>query len=226
MPLDQFPPSPNPGDVYKDWTWEDGANGRWVVTGEAGGAVFIGSSAPDPRPGRLWWDTVGAQLYLWDGAQWVVVTNQPGASGGEGVTDGSNAAPGMIGEFLQADNNASPINMLNNQFYAVTQLTVTPGDWDVMAQFAFAVISGSIAGTMNTLIHQGGSGVPLNILGGDLQTANFINIGASAIIYQWGGQIPVKRANFSASTQVSAAFSQGGATSSNAAGRIWARRAR
>lgn len=164
-----FPLPPPPltvGDTVTDtdtgaaWQW-DGE--KWVVVGGAGGggaSVEVGGTPPtNPKPGNLWWDSIGAQLYLWDGAQWVITVNQPGGGGGGGgaeppfgppemtgttgsgttfvlqqaptinqprlvgVTDGSDAQPGEIGEYLYTDGDTS----------AGLNLPVTAGDWDLIA---------------------------------------------------------------------------------------------
>jgi hypothetical protein len=44
------------------------------------------ASGPTPpanpqAAGAMWWDSVGAQLYVWTGAQWVIAVNPPGMSG-------------------------------------------------------------------------------------------------------------------------------------------------
>lgn len=52
------------------------------------GDVTQGSVPPGaPSTGMLWWDTVGAQLYIWDGAQWVITVNPPSSGGGVDAAD-------------------------------------------------------------------------------------------------------------------------------------------
>lgn len=121
------------GEVY---TWDGLA---WTITaGGAGGgtSVEVGDTPPaSPGPGALWWDTVNVKLFMWDGGQWVVVSNVPegGATGGGppfmGVTDGSDAAPGEIGEFLIAS--ASNVTVTSGNAAYPVILPLTPGDWDV-----------------------------------------------------------------------------------------------
>jgi hypothetical protein len=62
----------------------------------------------------------------------------PGTGGGtivssavQGVTDGSNALPGFIGEFRS--NQSAWIPVPNESEQIMTQLTLPAGDWDVMA---------------------------------------------------------------------------------------------
>jgi microcystin-dependent protein len=66
---------------------------QWTL---AGGAVTVADVPPDnPQPGNLWFDGIGAQLYIWvnDGTsqQWVIAINQPPPSGlvPEAPTDGA-----------------------------------------------------------------------------------------------------------------------------------------
>ena len=51
---------------------------QWQI---AGGAVVISDTPPaNPQPGNLWFDSVGAQLYIWyhdaTSSQWVIANNQ------------------------------------------------------------------------------------------------------------------------------------------------------
>lgn len=145
-----FPPNPSVGDQVTGeygevYTW-DGQ--KWTITpSSSGGGIAIGDDPPDdPVPGMLWWSTGVSKLYLWDGLQWVVVVNTPEGGGGGGgggggppyegpiigVTDGSNAAPGMVGEYLESVFPASAPAMIEWGRPAVaTTLNLTPGDWDV-----------------------------------------------------------------------------------------------
>src|SRR5215469_18752626 len=47
-------------------------NGNWVKQ------PVVASGPPPaspPAPGALWWDSDGAQLYVWTGAEWVIAVN-------------------------------------------------------------------------------------------------------------------------------------------------------
>jgi outer membrane protein assembly factor BamB len=72
--------------------------GKWIFEPIPGrsyiGRAIIGTQPPaNPYPGTLWFDSFGAQLYIYfdDGnsAQWVAVVNQPGPQGPPGTGDGS-----------------------------------------------------------------------------------------------------------------------------------------
>ena len=76
-----FPSSPAPGDIFEGrWQWD---SEKWVpAPGGGGGGGGASSTVSDTmpataRPGDMWWDTVSAKLFLWDGDQWIIVVNTP-----------------------------------------------------------------------------------------------------------------------------------------------------
>jgi hypothetical protein len=81
------------GDIGGKWIFEP-IPGRSYI-----GRAIIGTQPPaNPYPGILWFDSFGAQLYIYfdDGnsAQWVAVVNQPGPQGPPGT--GSGGGGGTI----------------------------------------------------------------------------------------------------------------------------------
>jgi hypothetical protein len=60
---------------------------------------------------------------------------------GTGVTDGSNAPAGQIGEYLTAT--ASGIGLTSNVAANVVSLDLTAGDWDVSGNVAFSAGAGT-----------------------------------------------------------------------------------
>ncbi|HEY2596070.1 MAG TPA: hypothetical protein VGK33_19430, partial [Chloroflexota bacterium] len=60
---------------------------------------------------------------------------------GKGVTDGSDATPGNIGEVLTASN--SGVALSSNTQANVATLNLTAGDWDVSGLVSFSASSGS-----------------------------------------------------------------------------------
>jgi hypothetical protein len=93
-----FPCNPNVDDEYAGFVW-DGE--KWVKKGGGGAAVTISPTPPvDPSEGDLWWDSAIGGLMVWSGAQWVEACGGGGGSK-QGVTDGSNAAAGEIGEWIE-----------------------------------------------------------------------------------------------------------------------------
>lgn len=114
----------------------------------------VGTTPPaNPSNGQMWWDDVSGQLFIWyaeaDGssAQWVIANvgipgpqGPAGAAGPAGpagpnvmppgVTDGSNANPGQVGEYLQATSSAA-IGIASGTVQTLAQLSLPAGDWDV-----------------------------------------------------------------------------------------------
>ena len=133
----------NGGQLY---TWvNDGTSSQWVIAvnsgGSSGASITIGDTPPaGPLTGALWFDSVGGQLYVWynDGGsnQWVPTTNQIG--GGyqlsKGVTDGSDAAAGQIGEVISSAIATPGVTLTAATTIAVTSIALTAGDWDVQGE--------------------------------------------------------------------------------------------
>ena len=110
----------------------------------------------------LWWDSVGAQMYLYfnDGnsSQWVPATNiLPGPQGATGpsgpntmppgITDGSNAAAGQVGQFTSVTN--TTLALTSGAVTSLATLNLGAGEWDVLGRyrnyslsFKFVVCSG------------------------------------------------------------------------------------
>lgn len=65
-----------------------------------------------------------------------------------GITDGSNAPAGMVGEVISAQITA-PVNLTLNTPASIGQITLTPGDWAVAGNASFA--SPGTAGTRYAL---------------------------------------------------------------------------
>lgn len=171
-----FPPNPAVGDTVDGfygqvYEW-DGTKWTLVVGGSGGGggaSVSVSPTPPaSPRVGNLWWDTVGAQLYCWTGAQWAVVSNQPpitgnpaiGPLGGPiiGVRDGLDATPGMVGEcisnianVIEPVTNVSPT--LSTVMLAPVTITLTPGDWSVSIMMRTAMTGPGVPVTGSVMMY-------------------------------------------------------------------------
>lgn len=62
----------------------------------------------------------------------------------KGVTDGSDAAAGIVGEFLSANvQSTSAVSLVSGTAKTVTSLSLTAGDWDVWALAGFHPVAGS-----------------------------------------------------------------------------------
>jgi hypothetical protein len=243
------PTSPVVGTLWWDsvggqlYVWyNDGTSSQWVIAVNTGGgaSISVGASPPSsPSSGNLWWDAVGGQLYVWyidaNSSQWVPTTNQMGGnflplSGGTltgplaspGVTDGSNALAGQVGEVI-AINITTAVSLANATATLVGSVSLTAGDWDVSGEIwiitnnTATLVFGALSPT-TTL----GSTSALNSSRGQLQFGAAGTIQGSAVM----GLRPC-RASLSAPgtyyLMAQANFASGAPT---ATGNIIARRAR
>jgi hypothetical protein len=138
------PANPVRGHMWWDGTtfWLfDGA--AWVAVGHSGGAAaggthtFVQPAAPtSANTGDIWWS--GVEFYVWDGLAW----NGVGPAQPMGVTDGSSAAAGRVGEFLTTTAAvpfaASPT--ITNT--VASTLVVPPGDWNLWASAEYTTAIG------------------------------------------------------------------------------------
>lgn len=84
----------------------------------------------------------------------------------QGVTDGSNASPGQLGEFLSAAvqvGNAIPAT--TNVIMDVVTLSVPPGDWDLFGQVCTNIASGGHAQNGYAWMSTTSATVPATIFG-------------------------------------------------------------
>lgn len=210
-----------------------------------------------PQSGALYWDLPTAKLFLFDGTQWVVTVNTPeggaagpagppGADGAVGpagpagpaptppfngpiigVTDGSNAAPGQVGEYLVSQQTFGI--GASGGITAVVSLSLTPGDWDVSGNAAFSWVSGNIA--TNIL-----ASVGIHTTSAVMPSGVFLGADGSAQLWMTGqnsNEAPTivagpKRYNVTAATTVYLNVQSfwAGADSLNVGGTIRARRVR
>ena len=91
------------------------------------------------------------RLWVYDGAKWVAYGVAQGiylpltggkltgalnpAGGVIGVVDGSDAAPGMVGEYIV--NNGSAVALTTNVSVNAVSIPLTAGDWDVSGNTSF-----------------------------------------------------------------------------------------
>lgn len=153
-----FPANPTVGQVFQGWEW-DGV--KWISapsSGGSGGASITVSDTPPPNPtqGALWWESVNGQMYVFytdaNSSQWVPTTNQMGGGylPAKGVTDGSSAAPGMVGEVLTAN---GPVTALpTGTWTTVKSMNLTPGDWDVWGTVQITLSGGSVGSQLQASV--------------------------------------------------------------------------
>lgn len=88
---------------------------------------------PNPTVGQLY--TFAGATWQWNGTAWVNATAAGAFLPLKGVTDGSNAQAGNVGEFHDG---LSSINTLSaGTWLGTVGLALTPGDWDVSATANF-----------------------------------------------------------------------------------------
>lgn len=104
------------------------------------------------------------------------------SSGGiTGVTDGSSASAGMVGEFLSAQNSTGT-TLSNGAVSNITSKAITAGDWDVWAavDFGAAAITGTYSSAAIDVTNSGigtsynGSNVALPVVPSAVTPVNFI----------------------------------------------------
>lgn len=95
----------------------------------------VGDTIEGPR-GEVW---------KWDGVKWVSVVSGGGGGGGGGwpalgVTDGSDAAPGYIGEYAETYFFTVTVGPIQNMPTYIATLALPAGDWEVSANSYFDII--------------------------------------------------------------------------------------
>lgn len=183
----------------------------WTILGISQTTWMSGSFVPTP----LQWDQLFAAK-----ADWGVPVIGPIV----GVTDGSNALAGMVGEYISSiitagaavsiPTSGTPIN--------ITQIALTPGDWDINGQV-------SVTASVGCSQFQGGlssSSAALLALSDDVSNATLSLSGATTMLI---AQLGLTRGRISLSTPAtyylvaSATFASGTAAGY---GKISARRMR
>ena len=165
------PAAPSPGDFWFDTANStmyiyDGSS--WVASVTTLPPVsainYVGPTAPaSPTIGELWFDTANNEMFIYDGAVWQPAGGIAGAQGvpgnagsvgpqgpagppgpnvlPPGVTDGSNAALGQIGEYVIWTVTGIPVVVNQTTTTTITVGTLQPGDWQCFASlddFAFS----------------------------------------------------------------------------------------
>lgn len=147
--------------------WFPGANG---------GVSFSPTPPPNPVRGHFWWD--GTALHMFDGAAWVVVGGD--TSSKMGVTDGSDAPPGTIGEYYVKQTPVTFPVAATTQF--INGGVLLAGDWNCSCSF---IPEAWVAG-VTFMLSPVPNGIFVNMLGfeGNLGTITGIPVSESdGIVY-------------------------------------------
>ena len=116
----------------------------------------------------------------------------------EGCEDGSSAPTGYVGEIIS--NSATSVSMTTTASKNITSITLTPGDWDVMAALnvsssgmTLLTVSGGLSLTSATLpslmnrmaLNVGGTGGPFVDFSGAVPTQSF-SVSTNTVVYLVG----------------------------------------
>jgi hypothetical protein len=134
------PPSSFPPPGCPPWFPPPQGQPPWYPGANAG-VSFSATAPPNPIRGNFWWD--GKTLWMFDGAMWVAVggTIVPQL----GVTDGSNAPVGYVGEFMQLTGTMAYADVPTYTTGTIQPGVITAGDWDL---WAYAHLSSFVNGVI------------------------------------------------------------------------------
>jgi hypothetical protein len=115
-------------------------------------------------------------------------------TGVSGVTNNSNAAAGMVGEFLSTSVTTG-VNLPNNTPTNVATLTLTAGDWDVNGETWIDVAAASAGATPEAAINTVSATLPTSPGTGTSRSHSPISMAASTSIF-----VPLRTTRVSSST--------------------------
>lgn len=135
-----------------------------------------------------------------------------------GVTNGSNASAGSVGQFISnVVNSGSPVLISAATATDITSISLTAGDWDVYGNVTVIFTGGTGAGGITYAWS--------NIASVTIPDPSLINGILTSINSQMGQSIPYARYNISTTTTVYLSVYNSGGTA-NGSGGIYARRIR
>jgi hypothetical protein len=149
--------------------------------------------------------------------QYIDKLNTAVANAGTGVTDGSDAAAGQVGEYLTAA--GGPVGLTTGVAADVVTLPLSPGDWDLGGNVRF----GSGAATHCTECVAGVSGAAATFGTVFQQIGASFNVGANLALDASG---PARFSSNAAQTVHLVARGTFTGGTLTARGNVWARRAR
>lgn len=139
-----FPPNPQVGDTVTDpvtgvvWEW-DGVKWTHAGGGAAPAAFLPLAGGTMTGPITLAGDAVNP-------LEAVPLQQLPSGGGGPpfmGVTDGSDAAPGEVGEYITATSPPENVPLFPSSPQNLIQIDLTAGDWDVWGTISINFLSGT-----------------------------------------------------------------------------------
>ena len=229
---DTAPGAPNNGDL-----WYDTVGGNlyiWAVIGGQGQWVIANAASPTlpeaPTDGQVYgrdgattsWNPV---LPLATGG---VVAGPITPSGGVvGVTNGSNAAAGQIGEVIQVNNPETSAPVPSSPSTAnLASISLTSGDWDVSACAGFVIGNVPASGYQIALNTTSGA-----IPGGGATNWPQANLSGLSVLGGFGLRVPLSTVRVSITTtttifMVASLTYTGSGTTATGGGYVMARGAR
>lgn len=211
------------------------AIGTSVLTSPGGGCIAIGylanaNGASSIAIGDGAYATGANDVYIGNSSAYHIYIN--GTTGAittngsllsafiDGITDGSNATAGYIGEYISSTIlNSSAVSLTNNTAKDITSIILTAGDWDVEGNINFCQSSVSMSSVI-AWSSETSATMP------DNSAINCVTSPTSVAYNQLGVQIPKTRINVTTNTTI---YLSGYATFSgllSACGNISARRVR
>jgi hypothetical protein len=136
-----------------------GAATKQYVDAAVGGGVGVAVPIADVPPssvvnGDMWWDSVSGQLFIYNAPQWVIANSPVALPPPPGVTDGSDALPGQVGEYATAQGSGT------GGTQRVATLNLTAGDWSVSGMVSgYGGDGGTAAATL--VLTQNATTVPI-----------------------------------------------------------------
>jgi hypothetical protein len=132
------------------------------------------------------------------------LTFSPTTAGIVGVTDGSVAAAGNVGERV-VSSVASFINMTAStaQFGNLTSISLTAGSWDINAIMIFAGNGATITNVYEIFVSTFSGNTVTDVVPGDNNVFVGVPIGGgSGVLSQCGGSIPSWHVNLTSTTTI------------------------
>ena len=204
-----------------------------------GGAIVSDTPPASPTPGMLWFDSVGGQTYVWysdpNTSQWVLaVSAAQGPQGPQGpagpntlpmgVTDGSNAAAGQIGEVISSVVTTG-VPLTSSVVANIASINLTAGDWDVQGELWYSGGWTTLV-TIQAAINNVSAAMPAASAIGTARMA--LNFAAGTLASGASQQLSLRpcRVSLSAPAAYYLVANQAFTGTLTATGNIWARRAR
>lgn len=137
-----------------------GPQGATGATGNTGAAGAAGATGPQGPAGPSAVSANAPNLAKLGTDNLILVSTDTSRASATGVTDGSNAAAGNVGEFASVQRlSTAAASLTTATDTVVTTLSLTAGDWDVWASAGFT-LSPNVTGSWKSWLNVGGAVAP------------------------------------------------------------------